>query len=112
VKFLTYFFDRSDLERHERLFREKGIPTHAESTRGMAMYNKWALHVWIDTQHADAVRLLEDPTHVPENPVDVDAFFEASRETEVNLWQFVSPGALVAIAAAALAVIVAIVNKG
>jgi len=72
VKHLRRFDDPDSGAAALFLLRDNGIPTHTTSNvRGSYQLD---VYVILDHQYADAVRLLEDPTHEVKNQVDMNEF--------------------------------------
>ncbi len=72
MKHLRRFEDEESSTVALYLLRDNGIPTHTTSSvKGSYQLD---VHVILDHQYDDAVRLLEDPTHEVANPVDMNEF--------------------------------------
>ncbi len=77
MRLLARFHDPGELARVRALLRQKGVPTWANTIEGRRLGWQAVLHVCLDEQLDDALRLLHDPAHVPAHPVDADAFERA-----------------------------------
>lgn len=77
MRLLARFHDPGELTRVRALLRQKGVPTWANTIEGRRLRWQAVLHVCLDAQLDDALRLLRDPAHVPAHPVDADAFERA-----------------------------------
>lgn len=77
MRLLARFHDPEELDRVRALLRQKGVPTWANRIEGRRLGWQAVLHVCLDEQLDDALRLLRDPAHVPAHPVDAEAFERA-----------------------------------
>lgn len=77
MRVLTHVYDHDELDRLVSLMHEKGIPTYARDviSRGN---EHWVLFVCINSQAADARRILHDPDHEPAQSVNVGTFERAA----------------------------------
>ncbi len=85
MKLLTRSIRHGELIALRDLLEANGIPAVIQSddtgrmltpllTRGQGLW------VYIDSQADDAKALLDDPDHLVANPVDVEAFYELTRD--------------------------------
>ncbi|MGD9296135.1 MAG: hypothetical protein PVG47_01945 [Chromatiales bacterium] len=85
MKLLTRSMRHGELIALRDLLEANGIPAMIQSddtgrmltpllTRGQSLW------IYIDNQEDEARALLEDPEHVVANPVDVEAFYELTRD--------------------------------
>ena len=77
MRLLARFHDQEEFARVRALLREKGVPTWANTIESRRLGWQAVLHVCVDAQLDDALRLLRDPAHVPAHPVDAEAFERA-----------------------------------
>ncbi|MGN6153755.1 MAG: hypothetical protein ACTHOH_17380 [Lysobacteraceae bacterium] len=80
MRYLARFHDRNELARMRALLRSKGVPTWATTVESRRLGWQGTLHVCVDEQLDDALRLLRDPDHEPAHPVDAEAFERAMTE--------------------------------
>ena len=82
---LARVHDESELERITSLMHGKGIPTFVRSAtlrRGVAY---WVVFVCLNSQAADAIRILKDPSHEPAQPVNVATFERAAYSRNLDV---------------------------
>lgn len=84
MRYLARFHDRDELARIRALLRAKGVPTWATTVESRRLGWQGTLHVCVDEQLDDALRLLRDPAHVPAHPVDAEAFERALAEGDAS----------------------------
>ena len=65
MRLLARFHDQEEFARVRALLREKGVPTWANTIESRRLGWQAVLHVCVDAQLDDALRLLRDPAHVP-----------------------------------------------
>lgn len=91
MKLIRETKDKNELDRFRRLLESRGIPVHVGEENqhylgGHAMpFLRYRLHVMLDSQYDDALKLLEDENHEVADPVDMNAFreYEAQARPEV-----------------------------
>ena len=87
---LTEVSEIEEFYRIKTLFESKGIAAYfgnQESARNFGMLHpagKYAIHIMLDEQLADAKKLLLDPNHVVQNPVDLSEFDDESNKQVAN----------------------------
>lgn len=91
MKLLRETRDKNELDGIRALLESRGIPVHVGEEHqhhlgGHAMpFLRYRLHVVLDSQYDDALKLLEDENHEVAEPVDIKAFrdFEEQARPEV-----------------------------
>ncbi len=77
----------------EQLLHASGVPVFIEPDYTRSAVDAvggtfgYRVHVWLDEQISDALRVMKEPTYAPPTAVDVDAFF-ASLEAEDQAKRF------------------------
>jgi hypothetical protein len=80
MKFLLKTKEKSELDRIRMLLESRGVLVHVDGENehrlgGHAMpFIGYRLHVVVDAQYEDALKLLEDEEHEVADPVDMDEF--------------------------------------
>lgn len=80
MKLIRQTKDKNELDHLRTLLESRGIPVHVGEEHqhhlgGHAMpFLRYRLHVVLDSQYDDAVKLLEDENHEVTDPVDLKAF--------------------------------------
>lgn len=80
MKLLLETKEKHELDRVRMLLESRGVPVHVDSEDqhrlgGHAMpFLRYRLHVVLDSQYDDAMKLLEDENHEVAEPVDMAAF--------------------------------------
>lgn len=80
MKLIRETKDKNELDRIRGLLESRGIPVHVGEENqhhlgGHAMpFLRYRLHVVLDSQYGDALKLLEDEDHEVADPVDIKAF--------------------------------------
>lgn len=85
VKYIARFSDRTELMRVRQLLRSKGIPTHEQTLEGRRLGWYAALYVCMPEHVDDALRIIRNPSHLPTNPVDAEAFEKAMENPDTML---------------------------
>lgn len=91
MKLLRETKDKNELDHIRTLLESRGIPVHVGEEHqhhlgGHAMpFLRYRLHVILDSQYDDALKLLEDENHEVAEPVDIKAFrdYEEQARPEV-----------------------------
>lgn len=91
MKLLRETKDKNELDHLRTLLESRGIPVHVGEEHqhqlgGHAMpFLRYRLHVILDSQYDDALKLLEDENHEVAEPVDIKAFrdYEEQARPEV-----------------------------
>jgi hypothetical protein len=93
MKLITETVDPNELIQLRILFESKGIPifvSNEDAARNFGLIypaRKYGIFVLYEEQHADAVRLLEDDSHVVINAIDMDehrAFMQSQRTASLK----------------------------
>lgn len=88
MKLLRETKDKSELDRIRVLLESRGIPVHVGDENqhhlgGHAMaFLRYRLHVVLDFQYEDALKLLEDENHEVAEPVDIEEFRNYQRASQ------------------------------
>ena len=85
VEYIARFSDRQELMRVRQLLRSKGIPTHEQTLEGRRLGWYAALYVCMPEHVDDALRIIRNPSHLPTNPVDAEAFEKAMENPDTTL---------------------------
>jgi hypothetical protein len=86
MKLIRETKDKNELDHICTLLESRGIPVHVGEEHqhqlgGHAMpFLRYRLHVVLDSQYDDALKLLEDENHEVAEPVDIKAFRECEEE--------------------------------
>ncbi len=93
MKLITETIDPNELIQLRILFESKGIPifvSNEDTARNFGFIypaRKYGIFVLYEEQYSDAVRLLEDDSHVVINTIDMDehrAFMQNQESTSLN----------------------------
>ncbi len=85
MKLLTQTLDHNDAQRLKSRIERAGIPVVVGGAEARHVFRSGMVSVWvaIDSQFDDAVIALSKPNHMAANPVDVEAFHLAVRQTSL-----------------------------
>lgn len=91
MKLLRETKDKNELDRIRTLLESRGVPVHVGEENqhhlgGHVMpFLRYRLHVVLDFQYDDALKLLEDENHEVAEPVDLEAFREYQQQAQPDV---------------------------
>lgn len=86
MKLIRETKDKNELDRLRTLLESRGVPVHVDGENqqhlgGHAMpFLRYRLHIILDFQYEDAMKLLEDEHYQVADPVDMNAFQELQEQ--------------------------------